>query len=295
MKKLNNRHMVALIALLAIGTSQQSIAQNLDTAKSLEESKLQEDVVEVTDKITGKKKTIPITWPTESQIDMIDWKVKSTHYAEDEPRTKKNGRPILGITFSRIDLGFSKIMDEGSFTLSPENQDFKYRAGKTLNFGFDVLQAGYRFNRTFRIYASGGFDWNYYRLKNNIVFKENTTPLAWETIDKEDVDYRKNRLTSTYLRVPLAFEFRGRHKTFFSAGPEWSFLLKGTQRLKSDEFGKQKFKDDYNFSQMRFGAFARAGVKDFGVYAKYYFTDIFENSPQQQDLKNFSFGLTFNF
>jgi hypothetical protein len=291
MKKRPHRLHIAIAAILAIGTSVSVQAQTNEN-EQLDTKAIEVDQVTVVDKVTKKSKTLTIAWPNETQLDMIDWSINAPHFAEEGVK-KSKGRPILGITFSRIDLGYAKIMDNGSFTLSPEQQDLKTRPGKTLNFGFDVLQAGYRFNRNFRIYASGGFDWTYYRFRNNINFKENTTPLDWEITDPADGNYSKNRLTSTYLRIPVALEVRGKHKSFLSVGPEWSFLLKGTQRYKVNG-EKIKTKDDYNFSQMRFGFFARAGVKDFGLFAKYYVTDIFENSPAQKDLKNFSFGITFN-
>jgi hypothetical protein len=292
MKTTNNRLSIALAAVLALGTSVSAYAQSSENTL-LDTKVIEADKVTVTDKVTNKSKTINISWPNDPQLDMIDWTINSPHWEDHDPKKRSSGRPILGITFSRIDLGYAKIMDNGSFTLSTEQQDLKTRPGKTLNFGFDVLQAGYRFNRNFRMYASGGFDWTYYRFRNNINFKENTTPLDWAIADPADGNYSKNRLTSTYLRIPLALEVRGKHKSFLSVGPEWSFLLKGTQRYKVNG-EKIKTKDDYNFSQMRFGFFARAGVKDFGVFAKYYVTDIFENSPAQKDLNNFSFGITFN-
>ncbi|WP_262249978.1 PorT family protein [Parapedobacter soli] len=209
----------------------------------------------------------------------------------------RKAHPIYGITFSRIDLGLVKLIDNGSFTLSDNNRDFRYRPGKTVNFGFDLLQAGYRFNDNFRTFLSAGFDWTYIRLRENIDFLENTSPLAWET---SSIDYSKNKLTATYLRLPLTFELRSKHysgpgRLRFAFGPEGGFLLKGTQRFKSDELGKQKFKDDYNFTQFRYGAFARFGVGSFGIYAKYYFNDLFENSPDQAGLQTMAFGLMLGF
>ena len=210
---------------------------------------------------------------------------------------KKSGKPIYGITFSRVDLGLAKIVDNGSFTLSDDNRFLKNRPWKTYNFGFDLLQAGYRFNDHFRLFLSAGFDWTYIRLRENIDFLENTTPLTWE---QSTVDYKKNKLTATYLRLPLTFELRSKHysglgRLRFAFGPEGGFLLKGTQRFKSDELGKQKFKDDYNFTQFRYGAFARFGVGSFGIYAKYYFNDLFENSPDQAGLQTMAFGLMLGF
>ncbi|GGC25352.1 hypothetical protein GCM10011386_16600 [Parapedobacter defluvii] len=268
------------------------------------------DTVIMEDVNTGEKRKVRIIIPGKDEgVITIEKSEKTYEYApENEPRKKEShtevtvdnprkSRPIYGITFSRIDLGLVKLIDNGSFTLSDDNRDFRYRPGKTVNFGFDVLQAGYRFNDNFRIFLSGGFDWTYIRLRENIDFLENTTPLTWE---HSDIDYSKNRLTSTYLRLPLTFELRsksysGLGRLRFAFGPEGGFLLKGTQRFKSEELGKQKFKDDYNFTQFRYGAFARFGVGSFGIYGKYYFNDLFENSPNQAGLQNFTFGVMLGF
>lgn len=264
------------------------------------------DTVIMEDVETGERRKVRITIPGKDEGVITIEKSEKTYSHKDDDndsdedkvaveRTRKS-RPIYGITFSRIDLGLVKLIDNGSFTLSDDNRDFRYRPGKTVNFGFDLLQAGYRFNDHFRVFVSGGFDWTYIRLREDIDFLENTTPLTWVP---SDVDYSKNRLTATYLRLPLTFELRSKHSGFgrvrFAFGPEGGFLLKGTQRFKSDELGKQKFKDDYNFTQFRYGAFARFGVGAFGIYAKYYFNDIFENSPAQSGLQNMAFGLTLGF
>lgn len=265
------------------------------------------DTVIMEDVETGERRKVRITIPGKDEGVITIEKSEKTY--EFENRKKDSGdvnvtveqtrksRPIYGVTFSRIDLGLVKLIDNGSFTLSDDNRDFRYRPGKTVNFGFDLLQAGYRFNDNFRLFLSAGFDWTYIRLRENIDFLENTTPLTWE---ESPVDYSKNRLTSTYLRLPLTFELRSKHysglgRLRFAFGPEGGFLLKGTQRFKSDEFGKQKFKDDYNFTQFRYGAFARFGVGSFGIYAKYYFNDLFENSPNQAGLQIMAFGLMLGF
>ncbi|WP_257670151.1 PorT family protein [Parapedobacter tibetensis] len=266
------------------------------------------DTVIMEDVKTGEKRKVRIIIPGKDE-GMITIEKSEKAYKLDSNETNgkehvkvttshpKTSYPIYGITFSRIDLGLAKLLDNGSFSLSDNNRDFRYRPGKTVNFGFDLLQAGYRFNDNFRIFLSGGFDWTYIRLRENIDFLENTTPLTWE---HAEVDYSKNRLTSTYLRLPLTFELRSKYynglgRLRFAFGPEGGFLLKGTQRFKSGELGKQKFKDNYNFTQFRYGAFARFGVGAFGIYAKYYFNDIFENSPNQEGLQNFTFGLMLGF
>jgi len=281
-------------------------AQEKQRIDSLRREGLALDTVIMEDVTTGEKRKVRIIVPGKDDGVITIEKTEKTYRLDTDGRKsddceeedRGNGaRPIYGITFSRIDLGLAKLVDNGSFTLSDNNRDLRYRPGKTTNFGFDVLQAGYRFNDRFRIFLSGGFDWTYIRLREDIDFLENTTPLTWE---HSDIDYEKNRLTATYLRLPLTFEWRSKYysgvgRLRFAAGPEGGFLIKGTQRFKSDELGKQKFKDDYNFTQFRYGAFARFGVGAFGIYAKYYFNDLFENSPDQAGLQTFTFGLMLGF
>jgi len=206
----------------------------------------------------------------------------------------KKPKVILGVTFARFDLGLATLLDNGSFTLSPENDFLKNRTWKTINVGFDVFQFGYRFNEKFRLFMSAGFDWTHIRLKNDIIFERNTSPL---TYTESDIHYSKNRFSSSYLRIPLTFEHRiGPDRDLRIAyGPIGGFLLSGSQKFKSGEEGKRKVKDDFNYAKFRYGAFARIGYQWVGLYAKYYFNDMFENSPEQEGLRNMSFGLMFFF
>lgn len=217
---------------------------------------------------------------------------------KDEPNKSKYPRTFGGLTFTRIDWGFSRIMDDGKFTLSEENDFLAYK--KASNFGFDILQFGVRLNDNFKTYLSAGFEWNYLRLKKNILLQEDTQSLSYKEIDRNEVNYSKNVLTSTYLRLPLSVEWRSaqnskgdRVKVAF--GAMTGILLKGSQRLKSKEQGKQTFKDNFNLASFQYGPFVRVGYDCLGIFAKYYVNDVFENSPDQKGLNNFTFGLTLGF
>jgi len=213
------------------------------------------------------------------------------HHDREYPRVS------LGLTFSRFDLGLATLVDNGSFTLSPQNQFLRYRSWKTSNVGFDVVQFGVRFSDAFKIYLSGGFDWTLIRLRDNITILPNEPVLTYK---QDDIDFSKNRFSSSYLRIPLSFDFRTKEdatgrRMHFVFGPDGGFLLDGRVKQISDEYGKQKIDDTYHFTTFRYGAFARVGYGSWGIFAKYYFNDMFENSPAQDGLKNFSFGFTFGF
>lgn len=207
---------------------------------------------------------------------------------------QNKGRFVGGITFTRVDIGFSKLVDNGSFSLSPTNDFLDYKAGKTSNVSFDVLQLGYRFNSNFKIYVAGGFDWTLIRLKKDITMQKNTTNLSYIT---EPIMFSKNRFSSSYVHIPLNFEFRTKennhgNRFYVVLGPEIGFLLNGKVKQISDERGKEKFKDDYNFAPFRYGGTLRVGTNGIAAFVKYYGSDMFDSAPQK-GLKNMAFGLTF--
>ncbi|MFW0715924.1 outer membrane beta-barrel protein [Pedobacter sp. N23S346] len=212
----------------------------------------------------------------------------------DSTETAKKGRFVGGITFTRVDLGFSRLIDNGSFNLSPNNEFLDYKGGKTSTFSFDVLQFGYRFNSNFKVYVAGGFDWTLIRLRDNITIQKNQPTLAYVN---ENIAFSKNRFSSSYVHIPLNFEFRTNEskkgkRFYFILGPEVSFLLNGKVKQISDERGKEKQYDNYHFQSVRYGGTFRLGYGGFGLFTKYYFNDMF-NTPAQAGLKNMSFGVTF--
>lgn len=215
----------------------------------------------------------------------------------DYSRRSKSPGFSWGITFTRFDLGLSTLVDNGSFKLSPQNDFLRYRSWKTSNVGFDVLQFSYRFNSTFKVYISGGFDWTLIRLRDNITIQRGGSQL---TYTEDNIDYSKNRFSSTYIRVPLSFDFRTHENAngvrwHFVAGPDLGFLINGRVKQISDENGKQKVNGDYHFADTRYGAFVRVGHGAIGMFAKYYFNDMFQNSPPQDGLKNLAFGIMVGF
>ncbi|MBC7745383.1 MAG: hypothetical protein H7096_09800 [Flavobacterium sp.] len=229
---------------------------------------------------------------------MIEFGKKDT---SDNDTSKREFKPSskfsAQFTLARVDLGLSTYTDNGSFTLSPQNANLERETWKSSNFGLEVFQMGYRFNSHFKVYLAAGLDWNHMRLKENITFQKKQPMLTALT---ETIDFKKNRFSSQYLRVPLSFQLRSKddHKGDrfnFVFGPEVGFLLNGKIKQVSNERGKEKFKDDYNFNPFRYGAFARLGYGGMGIYAKYYMNDVFADGQGPAEFKNLSFGLMFGF
>lgn len=212
-------------------------------------------------------------------------------------KTEKNKRSVsVGFVFDHFDLGFSRYLDHGSFTLSPATSFLEFEPAKTSNVGFDFFELKYKSGSSFAFYIAAGLDWNHIRLKQNITIQKDQPELSYVA---DNVDFSKNRLSSRYLRLPIGFEFntlvqKGKYFRVV-AGPEFGFLLNGKLKQVSKERGKEKFKDDYNFNPFRYGAHLRLAYQNTGIFAKYYFNDVFAKNQGPEDFKNLSFGLTWGF
>lgn len=282
-------------SILSMKESKAAWSSSMDTLKN--KVVLPADTMVIEDIKTGEKRTIRIHLPGEDNsiisIEKTDrpLSLDSSVCVNKTSTSTQKGKPIFGVTFSRIDLGLVKPHVGEDFGMNGENEIFKYRPGKTVNFGFDVLQAGYRFNREFRVFLSTGFDWTYMRLRNDYIFESEKSPYLEAGLAGEKL--RKNRLTSTYMRLPLTFEYRpGGDKTRIAVGPIAGFLLKGTQRYKLESGDKVKRRGDFGYAPFQYGLFGRFNVGGLGVFAKYYFNDMFTDSPADAGIQNFSFGLS---
>lgn len=210
---------------------------------------------------------------------------------------KPSSKFSIQLTLARIDLGLAKLLDDGSFTLSPENEALESKTWKSSNFGFEFFQMGYRFNHNFKVYLGAGIDWTHFRLKKDITIQPDKSEFTYV---EDDIMFSKNRFSSTYLRIPLSFQFRTNddhkgNKVYFVAGPEIGFLINGKVKQVSDERGKEKVKDDFNLNPFRYGASLRLGYGDFGIYTKYYANNLFADNQGPADLNNLNFGIMLGF
>lgn len=273
-------------------TQEESPARKVRMIRSGDSVRVIADSSTVQIRNNGQKKQVEIVF--EYGKSSIDKFLKDSVEAPNKSVNAEKESPFFAsLTFSNFDLGLTKLLDDGDLSLSPENKFLDYRTWKTINVGFDALHMGYRFTDQFKVSLAAGFDWTHIRLKQDILFLQDTEPLSFV---ESDIDYKKNRFTSSYLRIPLAFEVRTKagvlpKRIYFAAGPMAGILLKGSQKLKSKEEGKRKVKDDFNFAPFTYGSFARLSYGSVGVYVKYYFNDMFVNSPDQENLRNLSFGL----
>jgi hypothetical protein len=210
-------------------------------------------------------------------------------------RAKHNGFSF-GLAFFPFDLGLALPLDNGSFNLSAQNKFLSYSTFKTTNDAFNIIRFGYRFNNNFRITLGAGVEWTLIRLQNDSI--SIVGDKAALTYKNDGIHYSKNRFSSEYLTIPLTFEYRSTYdkngnRLHLSIAPQVGFLIDGMLKQISNEHGKTKNYNDFHFAKFQYGATLRVGYGDFGIFTKYYFNDMFVNSPAQSGLKSFSIGLSY--
>lgn len=313
MKHVITLALCALLSTFAVAQEKKKtgplvIVTSTDTSKTNARGKTTTVMVSAGDQEKGKADTLVVVASNDAKaksgtksttiIQIGNLKINTndqkTTVVKETSTTKRT--VSVGFVFDHVDLGFSRYLDKGSFTLSPATSFLEFEPAKTSNFGFDFFEFKYKSSPSFSVYLAAGLDWNHIRLVNNVTIQKNQSQL---TAVQDNVNFSKNRFSSRYLRIPIAFEFNqkvqnGKHIRFV-AGPELGFLLNGKVKQISKERGKEKFKDDYNLNPFRYGAHVRLGYQNTGIYAKYYFNDVFAKNQGPADFRNLSFGFTWGF
>lgn len=226
------------------------------------------------------------------------------HDEDDEPEEEEEGKQdLIDVTGPQLDLGFLYTRDNGSPTESIRTlkQQMELDNGRSLSFALYLINLNlnlYRRNVNFR--TGLGFEYNNYHFRKNItvVPRADTFQVVNETID-----FSKNKLLSRYIVVPALLhlqtnKIKNGNRFFVAGGVEFGYFIGGRSKQVSDEKGKVKVNDDFNFRRIKYDLVARAGYGDWSVFAKMPLDElkyeIFEDD-HVPGLSSMSFGISLNF
>ncbi len=111
----------------------------------------------------------------------------------------------------------------------------------------------------------------------------------------------KSQLSLNFVEIPVEFRynFRGNDKKgmYLAVGGAFGFLFDDKTKIKYEVGGetiKEKIKDNFHTSGNRLSAYGRFGIGMFGVFYKWYFTDVFTNSgpPGTEDTSYSTIGIS---
>lgn len=158
-----------------------------------------------------------------------------------------------------MDLSFEKSV---SFSLTPfqhaiplqKNQD---KIG--LVFAANWTVHNYRFNHNYRLVkGDDGF----------------TTGVLW---DKESV---KNKLTTSFINIPVMFEFQlpiksQKNRLIIDVGPYCGFRVGSHLKMVDVDGVKKKRYGNINLNPLQYGAMMQVGVKSFRLFGSYNLSTLF--------------------
>jgi len=189
-------------------------------------------------------------------------------------------------------------------SLSEENDYMDLNTGKSWNVNLNLLE--YDINligKRFGVGTGLGLEFNDYRFDNLLpVDKGPDGVIVDSTYAGGEYNVEKAKLTTTYITVPLLFEYQvnvgeDNNKFFLGAGIIGGLKIGSHTKVVYDRNGdekKNKNRSDFYLSPFRYGYTVRAGYGFLKVFANYYDTPLFESGKGPQ-IHPFTVGFMLSF
>jgi hypothetical protein len=212
--------------------------------------------------------------------EIVDECFKGKHEGKD--LKEKSWKDFKG-HWAGFEFGLNNYVDKDfSFNRTPENEFMDISTGRSWNINLNFAQYSVGLGTDHLGLVTGmGLEWSNYHFSSdtNSIQKLNGE-ITWRPIPE---NITKNRLQTTYLTIPILLEAqffgKDRDDRFYLAGGIIGGLkLFSNTKLKYVENGekqKEKVKDDYYISPLRYGLTARAGYKAIKLYVNYYPVPLF--------------------
>jgi len=207
-----------------------------------------------------------------------------TYYDSSDDGLKLDKKPWKEFKghWAGFEFGLNNYMDkDNSFNRTQENEFMDINSGRSwnINLNFAQYSVGFGTDRV-GIITGMGIEWNNYHFNDTNSIEKVDGVIAAKSIPD---NITKNRLQSTYLTIPLLIEtqFLGKDRDdrfYLGGGVIGGVKLFSNTKIKYVENGdkqKEKIKNDYYLSPLRYGLTVRAGYKAIKLYVNYYLTPMF--------------------
>ena len=222
---------------------------------------------------------------------------------KDDVLNKLNNRKFNG-HWTGVGIGLSNYMTkEYSFELDPSVSFMKLNPEKSFNLCFNIKEFNFALTKnkmipTWGVLTGFGLDYRSFSFYENITLSEGENDiLTAEYIDKAEKKFTRNKLTSTYLSVPLFLEYSSSGKSgfHFELGLIGGLRLWSKYKQKYDEgskSNKNKVRDDFYQNPFQCAVTARIGLRNISLYANYNLLPLFR-AEQGPELYAVNLGVTY--
>jgi len=209
------------------------------------------------------------------------------------------------IHWAGFEIGLNNFMNDNfKMKLSDENSYMDLNTGKSWNVNLNILE--YDINligKRFGVGTGLGFEFNDYRFDNLLPIDKGSNGVIVDSSYAGDAyNVEKAKLTTTYITVPLIFEYQvnvgnDNNKFFLGAGVIGGLKIGSHTKVVYDRNGdekKNKNRSDFYLSPFRYGYTVRAGYGFLKLFANYYDTPLFESGKGPQ-IHPFTVGFMLSF
>lgn len=203
---------------------------------------------------------------------------------------KQPSKPKLVETSSFVmDLGLNAFVNGNSVEMPEEYSGMNLDKIRSLNFHLGIVQQGLNlYKGKLRFVYGLGIEFNNFRFEEDIDLVKGSNPLAYTVND--EIEYRKNKLVSQYLTMPLMLNFksnpRDEDESFkVAAGIQLGYLIGSHTKQKwgrGRDKEKRKTRGNYQFEDYRYGYVLQFGYGDVNIYGKYYPNSVFKKDRGPQ-------------
>lgn len=207
--------------------------------------------------------------------------------AGEHEEKKRRGKDYKG-HWAGFEIGLNNYVDPNFSMSRSEGEEFMdLHTSRSINVNINFLEynVGLGTDRV-GLTTGMGFEFSNYFFDNNNNIVKNPETGVIEELDYTTlgIDLSKSKLTTTYLTVPIILETQiGGNKRskrlHISAGAIGALKIGSHTKVVYKESGskqKDKNRDDFNLTSLRYGLTTRVGYQALNVYANYYLTPFFE-------------------
>jgi hypothetical protein len=222
-----------------------------------------------------------------------------------EDKDKGSHRKKFKGHWAGLELGMNNFVNSDfSMTRTTGVDDYMdLNTGQSWGFNLNFIDHGFALGTDQVGLVTGmGFEFNdYYFDGNNNITKDPVTGDIIE-LDYTPINLQKSKISTTYLTVPLLLEFqfpniKPSRRMYVIGGVIGGLKLSSHSKVKYSESGdkqKDKTKDDFNISTLRYGFTGRIGYRNLVIFGNYYATPFFEKD-KGPELYPVAVGLSLTF
>ena len=216
-------------------------------------------------------------------IDYFCYKIED--YDEEDPEACEEKKSKFEGHWAGFEFGFIGLTADKNFI----NGDYAYsnRPFRSWNFGINLIPVNIPLiAENFGIVTGIGMGWKNYHFANQYLLTTDEQGVSFEAPANPDSKITRNRLSTFYLSMPLAFElqFPIRHhkdKFFLQLGGYGNLKLDSDYRYEIETNGvteEKKLDGDFYLADLEYGLTARVGFDNLNLFANYSMNELFRNN-----------------